>query len=219
MRLRISSLLLYAALLGVLLGGGVVYGLVTDRWVPATEETGRLDQLPLTIEDWDGSSMEADPELVPLIQAGELLLRRYVHRSSGAAVVLYMTVGRAGPIVAAHEPDSCYPGAGYQFAAPTAKRSLAAGEAEKAQEFRVATFSKTERALPTHVRVFWSWSADGNWRVPDKPRIAFAGQRRLYKVCVIRHLPRPSEPLEDDAAAAFIRVLMPEMEKVFFTAP
>ena len=134
-------------------------------------------------------------------------------------MILALTAGRAGPTVSAHQPDSCYPGAGYKFTAPMTKRSLSVGAEGSPVEFRVATFSKTERALPMFVRVYWSFSSDGAWRVPDKPRLAFAGQRCVYKMYVIRQLNRAEEPLDGDAAEAFLQNVTQEMQKVLFARP
>ena len=67
MRFRLPHLLLYATLFAVILGGGVVYGLVSDRWAPSAEDSRPLLQnLPLTIGDWDGSVMEINPDEIPV---------------------------------------------------------------------------------------------------------------------------------------------------------
>jgi hypothetical protein len=211
---------LYAAVFAAVLATGVAHGLLTDRWAAAAAETEvDLDRLPLSFDGWDGSTAEADLEQLPRAGEGAKLLRRYVHRASGATVTVFLTRGATGPIVASHQPDSCYPGAGYCFAGPMTRRSVPVGPDARAHEFRVATFSKTERATPLHVRVYWSWTADGGWQVPDNPRLAFAGQRRLYKLYVIRQLVHDNDPLEGDPGAQFIQALIPELGKAFFAGP
>ncbi len=212
---RFSRFLLYAVPLALLIAGGVVHGLVTDRWVhPVEEEAIHLDLLPLSIENWDGQAIKPDLELLPEINPGAILLRRYVNRVDGSAVTLFLTTGRAGPMVAEHRPESCYPGAGFNYAMSPVNRSIPVGPDGRPQEFRVATFSKTERAAPIYLRLFWSWSATGDWQVPENPRLTFAGQRRLYKLYVIRPLTRSTEPLDGDPAVSFIQVLVPELKKV-----
>jgi hypothetical protein len=218
MQFRVSRLLLGAALLVLVVGSGVVHGLVTDRWAPAEKVAG-LDLVPMTIEDWDGTEIEADSEQLPQVRETSVLLRRYVNRTNGAVVTMFLTGGRAGPIVSAHQPDSCYPGAGYGFASPITKRSFAAGPADRTGEFRVTTFSKTERASPVYLRVYWSFTADGEWRSPDNPRLTFAGRRQVYKLYVIRQLTRSDEPLDGDPAGSFIQALLPAMEKIYFATP
>jgi hypothetical protein len=213
---RLSRTLLYTTLFGLVVGGGVAHGLVTDRWsAPEKEDTSWLERVPMTLEEWDGTQAAQDRNELPQASSGNTILRRYVHRASGAAVTLFLTAGRAGPIVAAHQPDSCYPGAGFTLASPLTKRTVAIGQ--RSHEFRVATFSKTERASPLHVRVYWSFGGSGDWRAPDSPRLAFAGQRRLYKLYVIRQLAKAAEPLDDDPAIPFLRALAPELEKALFT--
>jgi hypothetical protein len=215
MSMRLSHPLLYATLFALVLGGGVAHGLLTDRWAaPDGADASWLDRVPLTVGDWDGTPVEMDHDQLPQAGSGDILLRRYVHRASGAAVMLFLTAGRAGPIVSAHQPDSCYPGAGFSFAAPVTKRAVRAGT--RSDEFRVATFSKTERASPLYVRVYWAFSGSGDWRAPDSPRLAYAGQRRLYKMYVIRQLAKASEPLDDDPAVPFIQAIAPELEKSLF---
>jgi hypothetical protein len=192
---------------------------VTARWAPSADEGSRLDLLPMTIEDWDGSSIEVDPEQLPQLLSFGTLLRRYVNRSSGAAVTVFLAAGRTGPMVESHTPDICYPQTGYQLAAPPTKRSLPAGPGGRTAEFRAATFSKTERASPVHLRVYWSFSAGADWRAPDNPRLAFAGRPRVFKLYVIRPLTQSGEPLDGDSAAAFIEALVPAIEKTCFAAP
>jgi hypothetical protein len=217
---RVSRILLYLTVFASVLGAGLAHGLITDRWGPP--DTGgkeALARVPTTIGDWDGTPIELDPNQLPVTDPGEMLLRRYVNRVTGSSVTLFLTVGRPGPVATSHTPESCYPGAGFSYAVPTAARSIPTGPDGRPQQFRVATFSKTETASPLHVRVFWSWSATGAWQTPAYPRLTFARQRRLYKLYVIRPLLRPTEPLDDDPALSFIQALVPELDRALFAGP
>jgi hypothetical protein len=146
---------------------------------------------------------------------GAVLLRRYVNRVNGSAVLVFLTVGRPGPVVSSHCPDSCYPGAGFDCVAPVAKRTI---DVSGPQEFLTATFSKANRASPIHVRVFWAWSGTGQWSVPDRPRMTFAKYPRLYKLYVIRQLVRPTEPMDGDPITGFVQALVPELDRTLFRA-
>jgi Protein of unknown function (DUF3485) len=214
-----SRPLWYATLFATVLGTGLAHGLLTDRWAPpVAEDAAHLGRLTMAVGDWDGSNSAADPDRIPQIRDGEGLLRRYVNRKSGDVVTVYLSVGPAGPMVSGHMPESCYPGAGYRLAAPVGKHAFLEGSSSAPQDFRVANFNKTERAEPIHLRVFWAWSADGDWKVPDYPRLAFARQRRVFKLYVIRQAVRDDEPLASDPAARFLQVLVPELKKTFFTS-
>jgi hypothetical protein len=212
-------------MLAMLAGAGAVHGLLSDRWSPGLPPTqGTLDQLPETIGDWVGSPAERASNELPGGTDGPQLLRHYVHRRAGvgdaagrmngAAVTVFLTVGRPGPIIASHSPESCYPGAGFTCVGEMAKHRISTRPDDGVQEFWVATFSKKERASPIHVRVFWSWSAGGNWQVPEYPRLEFARQPRLFKLYVIRQMLKEREPIEDDPIIHFIRAATPELEKV-----
>jgi hypothetical protein len=216
MRQGVSRGLLYATAFAMLAATGVAHGVLTDRWPLPGASAAPLTALPMTIGDWDGSAGELDPEVLARMGEGEALLRTYVNRVNGAVVTIFLSAGRAGPIVASHRPESCYPGAGYAFAEPITRRSLSDGSEGPPQEFDVATFSKTERASPIHVRVFWSWSATGHWQIPTSPRLAFAGKRRVCKLYVIRQLVQSKEPLDGDPAQSFLEALIPEMNKSYF---
>jgi hypothetical protein len=211
MRPLTSRLALFAVVVVLLAGMGVAHGLLTDRWA-APETHIALDRLPFAVGDWDGTPVDS-ADILPAGEPGAVLLRRYVNRVNGAAVTLFLTAGRAGPIGAAHSPDSCYPGAGYACPNPIVRRSVAGADGAPIGEFKVADYSKTERASPMRVRVFWGWTDAGLWQAPDDARLAFVGKHRLYKMYVIRQLLRDGEPLDEDPAIPFIQALAPELKK------
>jgi hypothetical protein len=211
MRPLISRLALFGVVVVLLAGMGAAHGLLTDRWA-APETHVPLDRLPFAVGDWDGTPVDS-AEGLPAGEPGSVLLRRYVNRVNGAAVTLFLTAGRAGPIAADHAPDSCYPGAGFACPDPVVKRPVAGTDGAPVGEFRVADFSKTERAAPMRLRVFWGWTDAGLWQAPSDPRMAFVGKHRLYKMYVIRQLLREGESLDEDPAIPFIQALAPELKK------
>jgi hypothetical protein len=216
MPISLPRLLLYSTVLLLVAVAGLAHGLLTDRWAPP-DSSVELERLPLTIGEWDASTIELNREELPQIDNRAMLLRRYVNRASGAAVTVFLTCGRPGPIVSSHAPDSCYPGAGFRYASPMTMHSVEMGPDAPEQKFRLATFSKTERASPLYVRIFWAYSGTGAWDVPRNPRLAFARHRRVYKLYVIRQLTRPDEPVNEDPAQPFIRLLLPELDRTFFS--
>jgi hypothetical protein len=214
MRLMLSGkTAVVVSALAALTGIGVAEGLISGRW-KAEEPIGvALDRLPMTVGDWVGTSTQQADELLPAVDPGTVLLRDYQNRVTGAKVTLFLNVGRPGPLVSAHTPESCYPGAGYTCAAGVRKQSIS-GDNDRRHEFDVAVFSKTERATPVHLRLFWAWTANGTWQVPEIPRLTFAGERRLFKIYVIRQMLREGEPLDADPIVPFIQALAPEMDKL-----
>lgn len=194
----------------------VVHGTWTDRWGPSTERENavkRLADVPLLIGDWDGQTREIDPSEFEVARIDGYLMRDYVNRRTGSHVSILLVCGRPGP-VSVHTPDVCYRGAGYESVAAPAEYAVPLDSSEA--HFWTAKFRKQESAVPVQLRVFWSWSADGQWAAPEKPRWTFARSRALYKLYVIRQLLPTEEPLAHDPAVEFMRALIPELKKALF---
>jgi hypothetical protein len=200
---------LTVALLAIV-ASGIVHGQWTDRWgAPAAlaEVPARLATVALVLGDWDGEALPATGE-APRDVAGQLH-RRYVHRKTGATITVALVGGRPGP-VSIHSPDVCYGASGYDVVTPTRFDAPTGGE------FRTARFVRTRSSEQTKLRIFWAWSANGDWRIPETPRVAFAGAGVLYKLYLIRDLPAREPPLADDPCNDFLSLLLPELKRTLF---
>ena len=209
MRPLMSRLALFAVVVALLGGMGVAHGLLTYRWAPPDTYVP-LDRLPFTIGDWDGTTVDAG-DVLPGFQDGTVMLRRYVNRVNGDALTLYLTAGPTVPMLSSHTPEACYPGAGFSRADPIITKNVVTGPGSRTNQFRVADYSKTERASPMRVRVFWGWTSGGAWQASADNRWAFAGRRHIYKMYVIRPLLKDGEPLDEDPTLSFLQVLIPEL--------
>jgi hypothetical protein len=193
---------------------GVVHGFWTGRWqlsaAPA-EAASRLATVPLEAGDWLGQDLETDPRL--LTDAYGVLYRRYVHRKTGKAVTLYLLCGRPGPL-SVHTPDVCYGGSGFTVTR-LGRQSCGTGP-DAAGRFEAAQMAKRRLSENVLLRVFWSWSADGPWVLPDNPRVTFAQHPVLYKMYLIRELAQANEPVEDDPSLDLMRQLQPELRRSLF---
>jgi hypothetical protein len=194
---------------------GIVHGLWTDRWAHRSDlaqAAATLDSLPLVLGDWHGTNLDQAGERATAM-AGTLS-RRYLHRPTGKVVSIYIGCGRPGP-VSVHTPEVCYAGSGYQvdrlatFAVPS-------GSDMPRGEFWTARFVKEKADGRTNLRLFWSWHAAGQWQIADNPRLAFAGERLLYKLYVIREMTGGDEPVETDPCVDFLRQLLPAMQSTYF---
>jgi Protein of unknown function (DUF3485) len=206
-----TRLLPIATAVVVLIAGGVVHGLWTDRWAvqpDAAAAAARMDALPLTIGDWEGEALPVSTrELQGL--AG-YVARRYVNRGTGDAVTLALMCGRPR-VVSIHTPDVCYAGSGYEVAEPV--RFGPTGLSEPA-EFWTTDMVRTRAAEQARLRVFYAWNATEGWKAPDTPRVTFAGSPMLYKLYLLRDLPAGGNaPLADDPCLDFFKVLQPELRK------
>jgi hypothetical protein len=138
----------------------------------------------------------------------------YVNQKTGQAVSVLLMCGPFGPM-SVHTPDVCYRAAGFDAVAPPARREVAT-EAGPPGEVRHAVFRKLESAVPRHLRICWSWSADGPFRAPDRPRVTFRGKPALYKLYVLREVAAPDEALDADPCLELLGRLLPAMERALF---
>jgi len=198
---------------GLLLLAGLVHGFWTDRWVVSeapAEAAARLRQLPLTAGDWQGQDLDIHREETEAITGH--LYRRYVNRTTGSAVTVALVCGKPGP-VAIHTPDACYRASGFEVATPT---KITVGGSGTRAEFLYADLNKKTAAEHIRQRIFWSWSAAGDWQVPDDPRKEFVWQPVLFKLYVIREQSAANEPVDDDPCTDLIRQLVPQLRQIMF---
>ena len=198
----------------VILAFGVLDAIATGRYEQADSTLREaMDAVPTTVGEWSGTEVEQNSETFPDEFRGQSILRRYADRE-GHNVLVFLNVRARGPQVAAHSPESCYPGAGFKVSWGPEKKQFEIGPNK--HEFLSACFSKTSRADPEHVKVYWSWSGDGLWQTPEKPRVAFAKYRNLYKLYVIRQLTKAPSAADDsnDPAESFIKSFVLEMDKI-----
>jgi hypothetical protein len=118
--------------------------------------------------------------------------------------------------VSIHTPDVCYRAGGFEVASPI--KVTIAGESEgSAAEFVLADLSKKTAVQQIRQRIFWSWSCDGQWQVPDNPRGQFASRPVLFKLYVLRDSNAAGEPVDDDPCADFLRRFLPQVRKTLFS--
>jgi hypothetical protein len=203
----------------LVIAAGLVHGRWTNRWTTSDaveKAVGKLGCLPMILGDWRGRSLEMNREQLALAEIAGCIARRYENRRTQCAVTVLLVCGRPGPI-SVHTPDICYTGAGFEPTGPLEMLSLPLGTTGPAASFRNAVFGKASAAVPTYLRILWSWSADGFWEAPDNPRLRFAPQPVLYKLYVIRELATADDRLEGDSSLDFLQTFLPELERVLFT--
>jgi hypothetical protein len=208
--------LLPAVALLLLVVSGVVHGLWTDRWRTSDEPAAwaaRLDNVPRSIGEWDGQDLPVESKHLQVAEATGCLARAYVHRRTGEVVSVVVVCGRPGP-VSVHTPDVCYRDNGHGLV-ETPEKFLAAVPGRQA-EFWTARFRKGDTALPTYLRVFWSWNGGGGWKAPANPRLEFARRPALYKLYVIRQLAQLEEAPGKDPCTEFLPLLLPELRRALF---
>jgi hypothetical protein len=210
--------LLTLAAASLLVLGGALHGLWTQRWAeltePAVQAAGhRLRDVPLKAGSWDGRPIVTDEATLPEEVVGRNVTLRYVHRVRGDVVVVFLACGHTAAMEL-HTPLECYPAHGYTTVGPVSRVRPPAGPGEGRPEFWAATFSQGEAAAPVHLRVLWSWKDAGPWQAPDNPGRAFRASPFLYKCYAIRQLSTLDEPLDGDPCADLLASLLPRLDQV-----
>ena len=208
------------ALLGVglalLLGAGVASGLWSGRWgaSPSVEAAAaRLDQIPMTIGDWEGEAREVSVEDYRRFDFAGMASRQYVNRRTGDQVTLSLVTGPPGPICV-HTPEICYPGVGYEIVADRAPRSLELGSGEPAR-FWDLRVGKPSQGSAEALSIYYAWSADGAWRAPEgEPRLVYGAEPYLYKMYVIQGVESADAPAP--ANEEFLQALIPVLRESLF---
>lgn len=203
--------------LGAILISGFSHALLTNRW-GASEElrlaSERLGRVPTTVGDWVGEAEEMDPAEFAMADIEAYRKLRFVNKVTRAEVQFLLVCGRPGP-VSVHTPNICYLGAGFKMVDTQRETFEPLGDG---QPFQVQSglFLKEEANVPEIQRAIWTFSVNGDWKVPDNPRVTFARDAALYKLYVARPLAKKDEPLKTDPAVDLLRQMIPQLQKVLF---
>jgi hypothetical protein len=199
--------------LGLLVGGGVVHGVWTDRWQPSeavAEAARRLAGLPDAVEGWQSEDLPQDPDELQAAGAAGCWSRTFAEAATGEKVLVILLAGQARRLVV-HRPEHCYRSAGYEMSGQAGHAQL--GPAE----FWTGLFVRDEPTAPDRTRILWSWrpadAAGGSWSAPNNPRLAFARCPALYKLYVIRGEGPGAPRAEDDPSLRLLRRLLPAIDR------
>jgi hypothetical protein len=191
---------------------GVAEGRWSGRWVndeAVARAAARLQTIPLSFGDWVGEENSLDSRQVEKAELAGHLMRRYMHKSSGAELSLLLVCGRSGP-VSLHPPDVCYGGIGFNLAGPPARQPVAEGQSA----FKLGRFQNVAGPVPEYLRILWAWSPDGRtWSAPDNPRVTFAAAPALYKLYIVRHVASLADEADSDPGLVFLKQFLPLAEK------
>lgn len=194
----------------VLLGGGVVHGVWTERWQHSTfvqDQAEKLDRLPDDLGPWKGEAVEMKADELAVTGAVGHYCRSFTDPVTGDKVQALILCGKANHLVV-HRPEDCYGAAGYRMAGP-AYKVLIPEEGGPPAEFFTGVFSHDEAAGPSQLRIYWSWLGSDGWAAPKNPRFAFAREKALYKLYVIRNTTGANVPAHEDPCARLIGRLLP----------
>jgi hypothetical protein len=180
----------------------------------------RFSSLPKEVGPWVGTDNEVGKDILQVAGAVNHVSRTYLNNQTGAKVDLWLIVGHSRDIVR-HTPDICYPAHGFgQDDIKPLKQVIKAGGEDAT--FYTARF-RNEQAFgggPALQRVFWGWNANTDdehqWIAPDSAKRYFGNNRRLYKMYFTANMTDRDEPVGENAAVAFAKVMLPEVNHALF---
>jgi hypothetical protein len=209
-----TTILPAAVTVTILLGSGYVHGLWSFRWSGPAEVRAaaeRLAAVPMAFGDWSGTDAPLDSREAKVARIDGSVSRRYVNARTGRAVTILLVCGRPGPI-AAHPPEVCYAGGGYEVEGVRSKVAIDYG-GPKPAEFWSIRVAKPDAAHPERIGIDYGWFANGAWTAPEgEARLYFAGHPVLYKLYAIREQSRADDRPDFDPTADFLGEFLPRLQ-------
>ena len=166
--------------------GALVHGATTHRWSLLSSTTKQMDLLHTHVVQLGDYQAEEVPNDMPLKEKSIATSRRYFSSSRNSTAVISVITGTPGS-VATHTPDVCYPGSGYKTLKAPVRESLNIPGIGKVTYY-VAEFEKKTATRTDRHRVRWSWSTDGVWEAPDRPRFSYLRVADLAKIYIVTSL-------------------------------
>lgn len=171
-----------------------------------------LDELiPRQIGEWTGVERPIESRELQAAEIVGCVSRNYAHRLTGESAQVVMMCGPPGPI-SVHTPDVCFAGIGYEMITEPKRILLELADGQTA-EFWWADFRRGTAGYDPFLRTFWSWRAQGPWKVVDHPRLEFAGSPLLYKLYVATPVIAQDIASIDQPDAEFLKALLLEFER------
>jgi hypothetical protein len=171
----------------LVVSAAVVHGAATHRWSALAPDPARAAAAHAhAVALFEYAAKEIPSEL-PVKERSTVSCRQYTAPGGRPPVVISFTSGPPGA-VSTHTPDVCYPGSGFAVVKPPRTETLDLPNGGRAT-YLVAEFERKTATTVERQRVRWSWTADGTWQVPDRPRFAFLNQPELFKMYVVTALP------------------------------
>ena len=191
-----------------------------DRWGKPGAEAAlmgqRFKQVPKQIGNWKGEDLPVDEQVKNTAGAVSYVSRRYRNEETGEQVVLWLIVGHSRDICR-HTPNVCYPAAGFRQQGAQLSHSVTL-DSGTAAKFFTAKFIK-ENEFGRHAeRVFWAWNhpETNKWEAPSNPRQHYGLSRALYKLYFTSDVKPNEDAAEDNVAATFARLMLPEIDNALF---
>lgn len=213
------SIVCLVVVVGVTAGTGLVRGRLTHRWgAPADLVAGakRVKSLPTEFGEW---RLQAEHELNAIVtrtlRCEGYVNRTYANQETGESVNVAVLVGPAGP-TSVHTPEICYSSREYDMVESPHRVSVR-GAAKPEEQLWAITF-RSHNVAGDELRVYYGWATEGPWLAPDQPRMAFGGERMLYKMQLAGYVVPGPAARKSDPCLNFLRDFLPVADRELFAA-
>jgi len=201
-----------------------IQGDIVDRWGPHQNDTLKMfteniDKIPMKFGNWVAvEKIKQDAEQLKYAKVTGSFSWLYRNVKTKKEVRVFLVSGKPQN-VADHEPDMCYPAAGYTIAGEGVRLyPITIGDDEDYIECttKEAVFNKQEGTTPTqYLRILWTWkTGPGPWEAPSLPSFKFGFKPALYKMYLITDY--HDEQLEDCPSVQFIEDFTLPFDKAVF---
>ena len=200
--------------LGIIVLGGIAQGWMTHRWsenAAVADAAALLDAVPTQVGEWTSVDYELSKGEIEIGRIDGYLKREYTNQITGARVHFLLMVGEAGPI-SLHPPTICFAGQGYRVVGHQTHMTV---KDERRQgrtfhdDFHQADFGNSALNDPALTRLYWAWSASGEWEAPSNPRVEYAGKPFLFKLYVSESWVPSGTVSDTGAARLFLEDILP----------
>lgn len=170
--------------------------------------------LPKALGPWVGVDVKMDPIIARITGSTEQVQRVYQNTVTGQKVEMIFLFGPSTEMFI-HDPDTCYPAAGYErIIGPITRQVAAPGEAAS-WPFHETVYSKGEGGGADQQEVYFSWRYAGRWSPGMITRKTSERLPGMFKVQVARPVRASELDVRDvgNPCEAFLALLMPEIDR------
>src|SRR5262249_42868766 len=193
----IAPIAVVLSLIGV---SAVLEGIKMERW--AKRETTaeqkvfaeRMQNIPYSFGDWESVDEPISQRDLEGARAAGHYTRRFHNRLDASKEVSVLILVGAPSDITGHTPEKCYIASGFNAAGENDHYIIDMGKIPA--EFYTNRFRKGDSGETVqNLRIFWSFSVDGNWSAPTSPKYQFqlAGYPALCKIYAITEVAATAE--------------------------
>ncbi len=180
----------------------------------------RLKDVPASFGDWDSEAEKLDDRQLAAANAMGSYSRVFHNRFDPQKVVQVFILCGHPQDVTLHSPDRCYRASGFKEDDEERKFPIDYGKSygDKTAYFTTDRFKMGSEMEGSQIlRIFWSFSDDGNWQAPTSPKWTFATSPAMYKIYAISmvHGEGREQP-SDSPCNEFLRQFLPVMNAALF---